>query len=693
MPVYLRFMFLLAFSFFVVFNGTGAASASGSNDSVTFDDIATDPSFGLDYQRTESPTELIFDQIKTQPLYTFNDVLQTPIKTRGVPGVALFDVEQDGDLDIYVTNGPGSSNSLFLNQLADSGVLTFWDAGSAAGVDATSQDSTGVCYGDLDNDGFQDLYVLGNNEPNRLFWNQGDGTFVDVSTASGADAGARSRATCAFGDIDNDGLLDILVGNSFSDWSNQLGLFVEPYALNQHNQLFRNLGNMIFAEVTASSGLLNQVATVPEGFGEAGLTWSIALADMDVDGDVDVIAGDDQGGIPFAVYGGVDRGLIHIFDNDGSGFFTDTTLSAGTDKPGQWMGLAFGDLDCNGTMDLFGSNFGDYGFSPLPIPYTLGDSASRWFLGNGDGTYSDPGVGDLVATPFGWSNAIVDYDLDGDSDIVFHGGLDVSPFVDLSNAGVFLRNEGCSADFAYDAAAVAGSTDHGRRNVQAMAMGDLNNDGFPDVVSASNFDAPPPIPLTTHAYQYGGPFDADAVYVEAFIPTGNPFEWTWSGIEFPDGSLAVELNSADNGNRGIRIDLEGGAGRISGAVSNRDGIGAVIKTTPHGGPTSMVPVGASSYTSQGSLEVAMGLGRSFFGTVEVVWPGGVHNRVYNVWRGRTLHLPEIPCDFTAEWSSFGEYRGCVRDSLQEWRSLGTISKLEKAKLYLSALRAYFETHY
>ena len=436
-------------TFFLVVIGSLLAFTSYASQSVTFEDIAPDPGSGLSYHRTQSPTELIFDQLKTQPLYTFADVLQTPIKTRGVPGIALFDVERDGDLDIYVTNGPGTPNSLFLNQLVETGSLTFWDAGLSAGVDATDQDSTGVCFGDLDNDGFQDLYVLGNNEPNRLFWNQGNGIFLDVSAASGADAGARSRATCAFGDVDSDGLLDILVGNSFTDWSNQLGLFVEPYALNEHNQLFRNLGNMQFADISAGSGIFDMVATVPEGFGQPGLTWSIAMADLDVDGDVEIISADDQGGIPFAVYGGVDRGLIHIFDNDG-GHFTDTTLSSGTDKPGQWMGLAFGDLDCNGTMDFFGSNFGDYGFSPLPIPYTLGDSASRWFLSNGDGTFQDPGVGDLVATPFGWSNAIVDYDLDGDSDIVYHGGLDVSPFVDASNAGVFLRNEGCSADFEYD---------------------------------------------------------------------------------------------------------------------------------------------------------------------------------------------------------------------------------------------------
>ena len=667
------------------------ASGAFAGDSVTFQDIATDPSSGIVYQRTQSPTELIFDQLKTQPLYTFADVLQTPIKTRGVPGIALFDVEQDGDLDIYVTNGPGSANSLFLNQLADSGSMSFVDAGIAAGVAATAQDSTGVCFGDLDNDGFQDLYVLGNNEPNKLFHNQGDGTFTEIGVASGADAGAQSRATCAIGDVNNDGLLDILVGNSFDSWSNQLGLFVEPYILNQHNQLFVNQGAMSFTESAQASGLYAQQATVPEGFGQPGLTWSIAFADMDVDGDVEVIAADDQGGIPFAIYGGVDRGLVHIFDNDG-GFFVDTTLGSGTDKPGQWMGLAFGDLDCNGTMDFFGSNFGDYGFSPLPIPYTLGDSASRWFLNNGDGTYDDPGVGDLVATPFGWSNAIVDYDLDGDSDIVYHGGLDVSPFVDNSNAGVFLRNEGCSADFEYDAAALAGSTDHARRNVQGMAIGDLNNDGFPDVVSASNFDAPAPIPLTQHAYQYGSPFDAVAVYVAAFIPTGNPFEWTWSGIHFPDGSLSVELNSADNGENGYTVTLEGGAGRIAGAKSNRDGIGSVIQSTPNGGVTAMVPVGGSSYTSQGALALTMGLGSANHGTVDVVWSGGTRNRYYNVGAGDALHLPEIPCDFTDSWASFKDYRNCVKDSLNQWVATGSVSPSEKGRLFSSAIRAYHDTH-
>lgn len=670
-----------------------AAEPGWADSGVTFREIADDPGRGLAYQRTQSPTELIFDQLKAQPLYTFADVLQTPIKTRGVPGIALLDVDQDGDLDIYVTNGPGSANSLFFNQLLETGQLTFVDAAGAAGVDATAQDSTGVCFGDLDNDGFQDLYVLGNNEPNKLFWNQGDGTFLDVGTASGAGAGAKSRAACAMGDVDNDGLLDILVANSFDSWSNQLGLFVEPYILNQHNQLLRNLGGMKFEDISGSSGIMNQQATVPEGFNQPGLTWSIALVDMDGDGDVDMVAGDDQGGVPFAVYGGVDRGLVHVFDNDGTGFFTDTTLGSGTDTPGQWMGLAFGDLDCNGTMDFFGSNFGDYGFSPLPIPYALGDSSSRWFLNNGDGTYEDPGVGDLVATPFGWANAIVDYDLDGDSDIVFHGGLDVSPFVDGSNAGVLLRNEGCSAQFTFDSAALANSTDHGRRNVQGMAMGDLNLDGFPDIVSASNFDAPAPIPLTQHTDQYGSVFDAEALYVATFIPTGNPFEWTWSGIEFPDGSLSVELNSADNGNWGVAVELEGGAGLITGGRSNRDGIGAVVQTTPLWGHRSVLPVGASSYTSQGSLKLHQGLGRAPSGRVDVTWPGGTHNRLYFAQPGESVLLPEIPCDFSDHWPDFHDYRSCVLGALDEWQDLETIDLFDKARLYTSAVRAYFDHRY
>ena len=132
---------------------------------------------------------LEFDALKRQPAYTINDVFATPFKPRGAPGVALLDFDSDGDLDIFVTNGPGRCKSLYSNQLKETGKTTFVDVAMAAGVCAADMDATGVCFGDIDNDGFPDLLVLGRNEPNRLFRNQGNGTFVDITAQSGVGGG------------------------------------------------------------------------------------------------------------------------------------------------------------------------------------------------------------------------------------------------------------------------------------------------------------------------------------------------------------------------------------------------------------------------------------------------------------------------------------------------------------------------
>ena len=129
--------------------------ALAAEGGVTFEDIARDPDVGLNYTRQPSP-ELVaaLDAFNARGVITVpEEVADAPNKPEGSPAVAVLDFDRDGDLDIYVTNGPGFANSLFSNQLEESGELTFDDLGAAAGVAATDQDSTGVCYGDIDNDG------------------------------------------------------------------------------------------------------------------------------------------------------------------------------------------------------------------------------------------------------------------------------------------------------------------------------------------------------------------------------------------------------------------------------------------------------------------------------------------------------------------------------------------------------------
>lgn len=110
---------------------------------------------------------------------------------------------------IYVTNGSGVANSLHQNQLRQTGWLSFINLAAKAGVEATQQDSRGVCFGALDNDGHLDLYVLGIADPNILFAINGDGTFRDVAANAGVSGGLFDATAASVGGANNDGLLEI----------------------------------------------------------------------------------------------------------------------------------------------------------------------------------------------------------------------------------------------------------------------------------------------------------------------------------------------------------------------------------------------------------------------------------------------------------------------------------------------------
>lgn len=669
---------------------------------VTFEDLATDPTAGLEYRRGPSETLEIFRQLRAQGSFTVFQLEETPNKWRGAPGVVVFDHDEDGDLDLYVTNGPGRDNGLFSNQLVETGETRFLDVAVAAGVAAYDLDSSGACSGDIDNDGDRDLLVLSAHDANRLFENQGDGSFLDITGQSGLGDVVTTSVGCSFGDIDGDGLLDVVVANNTVSWQSMLGIGpTDAFAFNQPNLLYRNLSGNQFEDVSESSGL-RQLTTLPFE-GAASVTWAIAMVDYDLDGDLDILHADDQGGVLPESLGGVDRGVLFLLQNDGTGHFTDVTAQAGLKKPGGWMGLSFSDLNADGYLDFFATNVGDWGqttLTPLdPVwgdffPYELGDLASRWYLGGPGGTFSDPGVGpSVVATPFGWGTSMFDYDNDGDSDIVYHGGLAMTPFVNSGNPGVILANDG-EGNMSYDLEALAGSTNHRRRVVQGVAIGDLDGNGFDDIVSVSSTIVQESIPLMPFGVHWGSPIDGIPAYQKLCIPTGIPGVWVFDAEqeENEDGTLSVELSSG-NGNRWVKIEVLGTVGLTTEGRVNRDGIGAVVSFEPHRGRRAMRPVlGGASYASQDSLELTFGLGRERFGTAEVLWPGGVRNRLYGVSRGERVTLPEIPCSFDTE-ASFGSYFGCVRGALRELENGGVIDRRTRSRLFTSALLAYLEENH
>jgi hypothetical protein len=669
---------------------------------VTFENIADD-GVGLSFARVRSPEFALLQQIElrslTDPL-TFTDFPEKPEMTGGFAGVAIWDYDLDGDLDIYASNGPGAANGLFQNQLAQTGELHFVDVAVAAGVAAVDQDSSGVCAADIDNDGDPDLAVMGRHAPNRLFENRGDGTFEERA-GSGIDGGLQWTTSCTWGDVDGDGLVDLFVANNGINTDAQW-IYQVPFALNQPNELYLNNGDGTFTDVSATSGIRDLTGFGPGLDGSPTVTWASTMVDVDLDGDVDIVHSDDQAAFPPADAGGIDRGLIQVLINDGTGHFTSRPHDVDERRSGPWMGLAFGDLDCNGTLDLWASNFGDYSFS-LIGQVGLGRLASRWLLGRGDGTFDDPGVGDeVVATPFSWGAAVFDYDADGDLDILSHGGLDASVVVTADNPGLLLQNQGCSAEYRIDFDAIPDDptctgvdgnpipncTLHTRRNVRGVAVGDLDGNGFADVVTLANVVSAPPLLLLPLPVDRGAPLDDLAMFAATFIPQPNG-SFIWSGSNPGSGDLAVELNSG-NRNRSATVRAQGSIGLTPQARVNRDGIGAVLSFTPLAGKTTLVPVTAgTSHLSQHAQDWVFGLGNRPAGQLEVLWPGGVRNRLYQVRHGEQLVMPEIPCSFDTD-DPLRVYLTCVTTALADLRDAGVIDRRMRARLFGSALRAYLE---
>ncbi len=670
---------------FLVLLGLGF-SASAQRNGIAFTDIAASDGAGIIYRRGASAINATYDAFKrSQSTFTQAEIRTAPVKSRGAPGVAIFDFDLDNDLDIYVTNGPNRANSLYSNQLQERGEMRFIDVATTSVVGAFDQDSTGVCFGDIDNDGDADLLVLGNAEPNRLFENQGS-SFINITNSSGIGGGNLTSVSCSMGDINGDGLLDVAVGNIF-DLTDPRALTSAPVQLNQHNQLFINQGNNRFNEEAASRGFLDVHLPPGAPAGAPTISWAIAMVDIDLDGDIDIIHGDDQGSIPPAVLGGLDRGFVQVFENDGAGQFQNTTEARDLNQAGSWMGLSFADFDHSGTLDVFATNFGNQLFAGLTgtTDRSRYSEDSRWFLQRNNGTFSDREDTGLIHSPFGWGTSAADYDNDGDSDIIYHGGLDAGIGV-VTSPGIILTNDG-QGRFNRDSNALANSTDHQRRSVHGMAVGDLNDDGFIDIVSVSNFDIQSGIPLFPISPLGNREFDRDGAVVAAFNPAnaqGTAFRW--SGFVFDDGTLSVELNNGDNGNNWVVIDPLGTAGITSGGQVNRDGIGAVVRFTPNGMAPELRPIlGGSSYASQDALIAYFGMGPATLGDVEILWPGGARNRLVNVRPGERITFPEIPCSI--DDANDSDYETCVSEALDELVDAEILDEGERIRFLESALNS------
>ena len=278
-------------------------------------------------------------------------------------GAAWGDYDNDGDLDLYLARS-GQTNRLYRNN----GNGTFTDVGGTAGVD-NNDEGRSVAWGDYDNDGHLDLYLV-NDGPNRLFRNQGDGTFEEVSSAAGVSDSGEGQAV-AWGDYDNDGDLDLYVSNGRGG----IGLGGAP------NRLYRNNGNGTFTNVAGS-------ARVDDDGDGRGVAW----ADYDNDGDLDLyLANSDE-----AIF--VSTAPNRLYRNNGAGVFTNIAGAVNVDDAGDSRGVAWGDYDNDGFLDL----------------YLVSENVNRLYRNDGAGGFTEVGDQlDVDDSSFGISAAWGDFNRDG----------------------------------------------------------------------------------------------------------------------------------------------------------------------------------------------------------------------------------------------------------------------------------------
>jgi hypothetical protein len=236
-------------------------------------------------------------------------------------GVAFADINNDGLVDLYVSN-KGGANKLYLNKGA--GKFEDITAKAGAGIDYPGY-AMGSVFGDYNNDGFADLYLATGGrdeiEANRLFRNNGDMTFTDVTNAAGVGLKAFTYGA-SFVDYDNDGNLDLYCAN---------------YGVGAKNILYRNNGNGTFTDVTDVAGV-----------GDLSWSWMATWADVNNDQFVDL----------YVVNGRYPVGEPNkLYLNNGNGTFTEAARKAGVADANWGLGAVFADIDNNGTLDLFVSNY------------------------------------------------------------------------------------------------------------------------------------------------------------------------------------------------------------------------------------------------------------------------------------------------------------------------------------------------
>ncbi len=361
-----------------------------------------------------------------------------------VTGQAWGDVNRDGWLDLYLTNANGA-NKLYQNN----GDGTFRESPFAARVALSGAHSGGASFADYDNDGWLDLYVL-NFGKNRLFHNNAGSGFTDVTDAAGVGDEQKGQ-TAAWGDFDNDGDLDLYVAN----WACENCLPGSVYRGNR-DRFYQNNGDGTFTDI---SHLLGESDLEGAGF-------VASFLDVDNDGDLDIYLVNDE----------VSNAIGNkLWRNDGPGCngwcFTEISKEAGANQYMNGMGLAIGDYDLDGDLDMFASNLG--------LPLLLQSQIDRGLMAFKNVTLS--AIPDFDDDDISWGTFFFDFDNDRWPDIFLAGGQIDS----LKPMRSFLFQNRHDDTFS-DVSLISGLDDP--LQTIGAAYGDFDRDGWMDVVSGNRND-------------------------------------------------------------------------------------------------------------------------------------------------------------------------------------------------------------
>jgi hypothetical protein len=393
------------------------------------------------------------------------------------PGVAIFDYNNDGWMDLYFPNsGPCDflqpSKPLRAALYRNNRDGTFTDVTEQAGVANSGSFGIGAAAADYDGDGFVDLLVT-NYGRNVLYRNRGDGTFEDVTRRAGLDAPGLYTSAVWF-DFNNDGRPDLFVGH-FVRYSKALEQDCKTAGVHHYcypasydpwpSKLYRNNGDGTFTDVSVQSGIARH----------PGKTFGVVAADVDGDGYMDLFVSNDSVQ-NFLFHNLRDGRFEEIGLESGVGYSDDGVARSG-------MGVDAADYDGDGRLDLFVANLNRERFS---IYRNLGSLAFRDMAGPSN-------VGQETYMYSGWGLRFVDFDNDGDMDLVLANGHP-DDLIEASHTGLkwkepLLLLENRNGKFV-NRSSDAGAGFRQEYSARGLAVGDLDNDGWPDIVVANNGAAP-----------------------------------------------------------------------------------------------------------------------------------------------------------------------------------------------------------